>query len=159
MSCVALIWATYSGSKEPTSLSSTALYSTQLHDPNGKLVALGQWQGKVILLNFWATWCAPCRQEIPLLVEMQQKRAKNGVQIVGIAVDTANKTMPFSTELGINYPILIDEEKGIELSKRLGNHAGVLPFTVLIDREGHIVFTKAGLLNDREIEEEVQKLI
>ena len=159
LSCIVVIWAIYSGNNASTSLSPTALYSTQLSNQEGKPVALGQWQGKVIILNFWATWCAPCHQEIPLLIDIQNRNAKSGLQIVGIAVDTADKTIPLSAQLGINYPVLIDEDRGIELSKRLGNRAGALPFTVLIDREGHVAFTKVGLLDNRELEKEVQKLI
>jgi peroxiredoxin len=155
---VAFLWGSFTGSKTPTTISPAALYSVQFRGADGKPIALGQWQGKVLLLNFWATWCAPCREEIPSLIEVQRRFSTKGVQVVGIAIDTPEKIGPFSQEMGINYPIVTDEEGGISLSKRLGNRASVLPFTAIVDRQGRVIFANTGALTSRQIEEQIKKV-
>lgn len=155
----AFLWTSRGETGFSPSISPTALYATQLPDTDGKPVALGQWQGKVLLINFWATWCAPCREEIPHLVEAQRRYAGGKVQIIGIAVDKVDEVRSFSMQLGINYPILVDEVQGAALSRRLGNRAGIVPFTVLIDRDGRVASVTAGALTSRQIEEGLRKLI
>jgi len=102
--------------------------------------------------NFWATWCAPCREEMPLLLSARAKYASKGVEIVGIAVDNAAKVREFSTALGITYPILLAEADGLELMRKLGNAAGGLPYTVFLDREGRPVEHKLGALKAAELD-------
>src|SRR6478609_7341682 len=93
---------------------------------------LEQWRGKVLVVNFWATWCAPCREEIPGFVKFQQQYGTRGVQIVGIAIDTAERVAPYVQEIGINYPILVGGIETMDFARQIGNRAGVLPFTVVI---------------------------
>jgi thiol-disulfide isomerase/thioredoxin len=90
------------------------------------------------VVNFWATWCIPCRDEMPEFVKAQREFGERGVQFVGIAVDDVAKVRDFAAELGLNYPALIGGYGAIELSKSLGNRVGALPYTVFIDRAGRI---------------------
>lgn len=109
-----------------------------LEDTDGKLRSLSEWDGKVIMINFWATWCPPCRREIPAFIEVQEKYHDKGFVIIGVALDTRQAAIDFIDPMGINYPVLVGEEEGINLNLRYGNHLGVLPYTVIIDKQGII---------------------
>ena len=136
-----------------------ALTSTTLQDLENRPQAIGQWRGKVLVVNFWATWCAPCREEIPLFVKLQEKYGDRGLQFVGIAIDQPEKVKPFAAELGMNFPVLLGRLDSIELSRRLGNRAGVLPFTIVIDRSGEVASTEVGTVKENRIEPLLQKLL
>ena len=129
-----------------------AVLSATLPDLAGKPRRLAEWQGKVLVCNFWATWCAPCREEIPLLIAAREKYAPGGVEIVGIAVDNAIKVGEFSRTLGITYPVLIAEADGLELMRRLGNSSGGLPYTVFFDRQGGVAHRKLGALKQGDLD-------
>ena len=105
----------------------SALLGVSLPDPDGKEQALAQWKGKVMVVNFWATWCAPCREEMPMFVRVQRELGPKGVQFVGIAVDSPDKARKFADELKLNYPTLIGGYGAMELSKTLGNSVMALP--------------------------------
>jgi thiol-disulfide isomerase/thioredoxin len=109
---------------------------------------MSQWRGKVLVVNFWATWCAPCREEIPALMRVQHKYASNGVQFVGIAVDNVSKVRDYAKEMRIDYVLLIGGMETLGVTKDLGNRAEVLPFTVVLDRAGKVVYAHAGALTD-----------
>jgi peroxiredoxin len=121
-----------------------------LPDLQGKSRSVDEWDGKVLVVNFWATWCAPCRREIPMFVEMQQQYGDRGLQFLGVAVDNVADVSQFATEMGINYPLLVSEQEAIALAEQMGNRMGVLPFTAIIDRQGKVVFTKAGELSRKQ---------
>ena len=123
-----------------------AVLALVLPDLDGRAQALEQWRGKVLIVNFWATWCAPCREEMPQFVAAQRKDGANGVQFVGIAVDQVDKVRDFVKEIGLNYPALIGGLGAIELSKALGNDLAALPFTIVLDREGRVAHTQLGPL-------------
>jgi len=127
------------------------LMAATLPDMDGKSQALAQWRGKVIVVNFWATWCPPCLEEIPEFVRMQEKLGPRGLQFVGIAIDNQDKVREFAVKFGINYPILIGEMEGIELVRRVGNDRGGLPFTVIVDRKGRLIGTELGGLNEQKL--------
>jgi len=127
------------------------LMAATLPDMDGKSQALAQWRGKVIVVNFWATWCPPCLEEIPEFVRMQKKLGPRGLQFVGIAIDNRDKVREFAAKFGINYPILIGEMEGIELVRRAGNDRGGLPFTVIVDRKGRLLGTELGGLNEQKL--------
>ena len=130
-----------------------------LPDLEGKKRSLHEWRGKVIVLNFWATWCPPCREEIPLFIALQKKHPADGLQIIGVAVDSQTAVMVYRQSIRINYPILIGEEDAMPLMAQYSNRIGSLPFTVIIDRSGSIAVRKLGVFNEIELESLVDPLI
>jgi thiol-disulfide isomerase/thioredoxin len=112
-----------------------------LPDLDGAPQQFNQWKGKVVLLNFWAPWCPPCRAEVPALVELSELHGDDGVVVVGVTLDTRENAQNFVDFNGVEYPVLIAEEEGIELGRRFGNKVGALPYSVFIDREGRIRHT------------------
>ena len=124
----------------------------RLPDLDGKLESLEKWRGKVLVVNYWATWCVPCREEIPVFVRLQERYRDRGVQFVGIALDQPNKVRPYAAELGMNFPILIGDIDVIEVTRRLGNRAGALPFTVIVSRTATIAATQLGALTESKLE-------
>jgi len=142
-----------------TGSGATELLATPLPDLTGRPRRLAEWQGKVVLCNFWATWCAPCRKEIPMLVSLRNEYASQGFEIVGIAVDNADKVREFSSKYNISYPILVAEASGLDLIRKLGNTAGALPFTVMLDRNGAILSRKLGILHKEDIEPKIKALL
>lgn len=147
------------GAGTPDAAAVSALTRADLPDLAGGRATLERWRGKVIVVNFWASWCPPCREEIPGLIRMQEKLAANGVQVVGIAVDSVDKSRQAATEMAISYPVLVAEVQILEVTRRLGNRAGGLPFTVVLDREGRLVTTHLGLLSEAQLERLVTPLL
>jgi thiol-disulfide isomerase/thioredoxin len=146
-----------SGAPDPAAVS--ALTRADLPDFAGNRSSLERWRGKVVVVNFWASWCPPCREEIPGLMRIQQRFAPNGVQVVGIAVDSVDKSRQAASEMGISYPVLVAELQIIDITRRLGNRAGGLPFTVVLNREGHLVATHLGLLTEAQLERLITPLL
>lgn len=130
-----------------------------LPDLENKIQRLSQWRGKVMVVNLWATWCAPCREEIPMFVKMQQKYRAQGLQFVGISIDQADKTAEFSRDFGINYPSLVGTFDTVEISRQAGNTRRVLPFTIIFDRKGRIAATELGGLTQEKLEAVVNPLL
>jgi thiol-disulfide isomerase/thioredoxin len=128
-------------------------------DAAGSDVPLAQWRGKVLIVNFWATWCGPCREEMPEFVRLQGEFGGKGLQFVGIAVDDADKVRQFSAEIGLNYPALIGGYGAMELSRTLGNRVMALPFTVIVDRSGAVAHTQLGPINNDQLRRIVTQLI
>ena len=129
-----------------------SLGTLALPDLDGRTQALSQWRGRVVVVNFWATWCEPCRQEIPGLIRTEKKYSPDKLQMVGIAVDEAAKVRQFATELKIDYPLLIAGMEAIELTQKLGNVSGGLPFTALVNRDGAVVQTHLGQLSEAQLD-------
>jgi thiol-disulfide isomerase/thioredoxin len=119
---------------------------------DGRLHALADYRGKLLIVNFWATWCEPCRREIPLLKSLHTEYAKNGLEIVGIAVDSHDDVARYASAHGIAYPVLLGERGGLEAASAFGMDV-VLPFSVFADRAGHIVALKVGELRPEEAHE------
>ena len=140
------------GSGEAAGAGDIALRSASLPDLAGQVRKLGEWRGRVLVCNFWATWCAPCRDEIPMLMETKAKHASSGLEIVGIAIDNPANVRQFSASFKISYPILLAEADGLDLMRKLGNSGGGLPYTVVADRQGAIVHRKLGALKQAELE-------
>ena len=135
------------------------LMSTRLPDLEQRSRAVEEWRGKVIVVNFWATWCAPCREEIPLFVKLQKTYGERGLQFVGIAIDDPAKIRPFATEFGMNFPVLVAGADAIDLARKLGNRAGVLPFTVIISRDGKVVSSEIGTAHNARLESLLASLL
>jgi thiol-disulfide isomerase/thioredoxin len=136
-----------------------ALLGVSLPDTKGREQSLSQWKGKVLVVNFWATWCVPCREEMPEFVKAQRDFGERGLQFVGIAIDQADKVDVFATELGLNYPALIGGFGAIELSKTMGNRLGALPFTIIVDRAGRVVHTQLGPIKQANLRSIVGQLL
>ncbi|KPJ87757.1 MAG: hypothetical protein AMJ53_17640, partial [Gammaproteobacteria bacterium SG8_11] len=111
------------------------------------------------VLNFWATWCPPCRKETPMFVELQEQWGAQGLQFVGVAIDEINKVKEFMDTYGVNYPMLIGVDDAIEISKAYGNRFGALPYTVIIDRNGDIAHVQRGELERDMAVKTIQALL
>ncbi len=118
-------------------------------DLKGKIRNIKEWDGKVILLNFWATWCPPCRREIPDLIKLQNAFHHDDFQIIGVAIDEDSAVREFVTKMGINYPIMPVQADAAELARRYGNTSGGLPYSVFINKKGEISATITGELNKK----------
>lgn len=138
-------------SQQAHGTAATTLPSFTLKDMHGQTRHSSEWQGKTRLLNFWATWCPPCRKEIPLLMAAQEQHAENGLQIIGIALEQAETVRQYAEEIGINYPSLVGNVDVIELGNALGNHIGALPFSVLIDAQGNVLESHMGELSQAQL--------
>ena len=135
----------------PASISADSLFAHTLDDADGKPQPVAQWQGRLLVVNFWATWCAPCIEEMPELQAVQTDYAKRGVTVVGLAIDDAAAVKQFRDRLQLRLPLLIAGTVGSDLGQQLGNKLGVLPYTVLVDVRGRVVRSKAGRLTGEEL--------
>lgn len=147
-----LWWLARPGTPELPLVSSGALYGASFRDTAGAPQSLAQFSGRIIVANFWATWCAPCREEMPTFSRLQSRWAGRGVQFVGLAYDDPAKVARFGADLRVNYPLWVGGAEVTELSRRLGNRLGVLPFTVVIDRSGSVLDTKVGAYTEIDLE-------
>jgi thiol-disulfide isomerase/thioredoxin len=137
----------------------SALTQAPFKDLSDQVGSLEQWRGRVLVVNFWASWCPPCREEIPGLIDIHRQFAAKGVQVVGIAVDSVENARESSAELGINYPVLVAGIDIIELTRRLGNRPGALPYTLILDRNGKLVAMHLGIISAAELTRIVTPLI
>lgn len=135
------------------------VYAARLPDLKGAPQALEQWRGRVLVVNFWATWCAPCREEIPGFVRLQARHGARGLQFVGIAIDQPDKVAEFAREFQINYPLLMGGLETMELLRQTGNRAGVLPYTLVLDRGGRVISREPGGLKEPRLEDLIQPLL
>jgi thiol-disulfide isomerase/thioredoxin len=132
-----------------------------------KLVKPGQYpsrivapkKGRVLLVNFWATWCVPCREEMPGFVKVQSRWAGRGVQFVGLAEDDPAKVAAFGRELAVNYPLWVGGAEVMDLSRRLGNRLGVLPHTAIIDPAGRVIETRIGVYSESALDSRLAEIV
>jgi len=137
----------------------THLPEFTLLDVEGNTRNHSEWEGKVLVINFWATWCPPCIREIPIFVKLQEQYAARDLQFLGIAInDSRQAVQDFIKEQGINYPIL-SGENAIYLAQSLGNDNAGLPFTVIIDRQNRIVSRHLGDMNQQETNDAILLLL
>lgn len=135
-----------------------ALWQIVYPDPRGMNQSLAQWRGKPLVLNFWASWCAPCREEMPDFEIVRTQYRPAGVEIVGIAVDTPANVHAFLQRQPVAYPILIGEGAAHNLARALGNPQGALPYTIVVDRDGQIVMRHLGRLPRAALETVLHKI-
>ena len=141
----------YAPAMATTTSTGAGVYGITLPDLDGNPVSLARFRGKPLVVNFWATWCGPCREEMPGFVRLQQADGGKNVQFVGIGVDDAVKLRQFASSIGLNYPSLVGGYGALELSRTLGNTAMALPFTLVLDRDGKIVRTQLGPLPPEQL--------
>lgn len=142
----------------PESPAVATFFAQQLEDTDGKMHALSQWQGKTLIVNFWATWCAPCVEEMPELTALQTELAPQGIQILGLGIDNPSNIREFAAKYKISYPLYIAGMTGTELSRQFGNQAGGLPFTVIIGPNGDIKKTYLGRLKMEQLRADIHSL-
>lgn len=130
-----------------------------LSDVAGQLRNINEWDGKVLAINFWATWCPPCIKEIPEFIEIQHKYEAEGLQFIGIALQRPEEVTDFMREHGMNYPVLAGEMEVIRIAESYGNDIGALPYTIIVDRQGLIHFVKRGPLAGEIAESIISKLL
>jgi peroxiredoxin len=115
-----------------------ALFAAAFPDADGKLQPLQQWRGRTLVVNFWATWCPPCVEEMPDLQKLRDELQGKGVEVIGIGIDNATQIAAFRDKLRLTLPLLVAGAGGSELNRALGNSSGALPYTVLIDAKGRV---------------------
>jgi thiol-disulfide isomerase/thioredoxin len=128
------------------------LFAKQLPDLSGQAHSLKEWQGKTLIINFWATWCPPCLKEIPEFIAMQKEYANKNVQFIGIAVDDKAAVKDYAVKVSINYPILLATDNGIDIARQWGNIIESLPFTVIVNPQGKIIHRQLGEMTRTELE-------
>lgn len=139
-------------SSSPPTQSTQAMFAASFHDVDGKSQVLNQWKGKLIVVNFWATWCPPCLEEMPELSRLNDKYHDRGLVVLGISTDELDKIRVFSKEHPVSYPLLAGNTEAMELGVSLGNDKGVLPYTVVIKPDGTIAKTYFGQVNQALLE-------
>lgn len=131
----------------------------ELRDVNGVSHNVQEWDGKILVINFWATWCRPCLSEIPEFIRLQEKYHDQGLQFVGIAMHTADEIKDYIAKVGMNYPALVGKDEATEVAKSLGNRFTVLPYTVVIDPDRRIYFIRSGPLKYEEADAVIRSIL
>lgn len=129
----------------PSEAEIASLWATTLFDHSGKAYLLAQYRGKPVILNFWATWCEPCREEMPEISALASAHPE--IAVLGLAIDEAAAVHEFTESTPVSYPLLIAENEGMPLAEALGNHKGVLPYTVVISAQGEVTHIFFGRVN------------
>jgi thiol-disulfide isomerase/thioredoxin len=146
-------------SPAPAQSSAVSTFLSQsMKDADGQEQHLGQWKDRALVVNFWATWCAPCVDEMPELSALQQEISAQNIQILGIGIDSASNIADFARKYRIGYPLYVGGMSGSELSRALGNQGGGLPFTVIIGRDGQVKKTYLGRLKMEELRKSLSGL-
>lgn len=135
------------------------LFDSSFKDFKWQMQPVSQWKGKPMVVYFWATWCKPCVKEVPELIKLYDEYRGRDVVVLGIAVDNADKVEAFMKERNVNYPVLVGGNEAIDLSKKLGNKVGGLPFTIIVDKKGHVVKTYLGEVTKANLEEILKPIL
>lgn len=145
--------------QEASKAAATLLFSARMMDANGIKQNLDQYRGKIIVLNFWATWCPPCREEMPELSQLHLEYQNKNVVVIGIAEDELAPVQEYLHTSPVSYPVFIAENEHMELGSSLGNHQAVLPYTVIIDANGNVLQSFFGKINKPLLEKALQNLL
>jgi thiol-disulfide isomerase/thioredoxin len=148
-----------SSSPDQPGLSTAALFAATFPDAEGKQQPLKQWQGKILVVNFWATWCPPCREEMPELSQLQEQYRGHNLAVVGISVENVTQIRDFVKTLPVSYPLLAGDMDAMNLGASLGNDKSVLPYTLIIKADGSIAKTHFGRINKALLEQTLLPLI
>jgi thiol-disulfide isomerase/thioredoxin len=139
--------------------SPVALPDFNLPDVSGNQHTISEWQGKIRIINFWATWCTPCREEIPEFIALQKQYGAKGLQFIGIAIDDQEPVEEYIASSKINYPILLGGLNGIALAHQLGNIMEAVPFTLVVNQQGQIIHRHPGKISREQITEIISPLL
>lgn len=137
----------------------TPLLEFSLPDVTGKQRSISEWQDKIRIINFWATWCPSCLEEIPEFIKLQKQYKDKGLQFIGIAIEDQQSVEEYIKTININYPMLVGGEQAIGLSHQLGNIINAVPFTIIVNREGQIIHRHPGELSKEKILEVITPLL
>lgn len=130
-----------------------------LPDLDGDEVDIARFDGDILIVNFWATWCPPCVEEIPMLVDLQEDLGAEGVQVFGVAVEPPEPVREFAADFGIQYPLVADRRQGFDVAAAYGNPHGLMPYTVFVDRSGTIRGVHQGLLSREQAEQHLAAML
>ena len=133
--------------------------AVKFDDLEGKSRALSEWRGKVLVVNFWATWCPPCLKEIPAFVDLQRRLGPEGLQFVGVALDGRDEVAAFVRDHAVNYPVMAGEEEVARYMQQMGNGIGALPFTLVFDTQGKVRHVQQGEWTGPEAEAVLKPLL
>ena len=139
--------------------SPTLLPDINFPDVSGNFHSISEWGGKILIINFWATWCPPCLKEIPEFIAMQEQYSDIGLQFIGIAIDDQDSVQEYLLSTKINYPILIGGVTGIALAQELGNSFDAVPFTLIVNQQGQIIHRQPGEFSREQLMEIIAPLI
>lgn len=134
------------------------IHAVVLPDLEGRPQALRQWSGKVLVVNYWATWCGPCREEMPLLSRLHERYSSRGVQFVGIAAEDAASVREFARTMSLSYPLLVGGDAAADPTRPFGNVPLALPFTLVLDRDGTLRATMRGRVREEALAELLDRL-
>jgi thiol-disulfide isomerase/thioredoxin len=135
------------------------LHSIPLFDLTGQQTTIGDWKDNILIVNFWAPWCAPCRREVPSLIKIQLEYAQQGVSVLGIAFDNEPQVSRFAADYQINYPLFLVGNRAAMYNTAFDNPSGSLPFTAILDRNQRILFQHNGELSAEQLLEQLEALL
>ena len=136
-----------------------AFFANPWQTPDGKPANSQNWRGNVLVVNFWASWCPPCVEEMPALDKIAQEYAPKNVLIVGIGIDSPSNIREFLQKTPVSYPIVLGGLEGSNLSKQMGNTQGALPYTVVINPKGKSIYTKLGKISEEELKKAINSAL
>lgn len=154
-----LVWSALPTLRSGKTADLTPFWNLTLLDVQGHPQALSAYRGKVLVVNFWATWCPPCRREMPGFSRLQGAYRDRNVQFLGIAVDDPDAVRDFIEAYPVVYPILLGGDRLLRMSRDLGNQKLALPFTLLLDAGGKVYGQKTGMISESELEAELDKML
>jgi thiol-disulfide isomerase/thioredoxin len=134
------------------------LWAAPVTNADGKPQSLSLFKGHPVVVNFWASWCGPCVEEMPELVQLHREYARKGIQFIGLGVDSDKNVKAFLQKVPVDYPVYVIGFGGADLARAFGNNAGGLPFTVVIDANGNVRSTKLGQIQPAELKQTLDAL-
>ena len=136
-----------------------AFFNNPWSNPEGKEINIQDWQGKLLVVNFWASWCPPCVEEMPALDKLQKEFLQQNVLFVGIGIDSPSNIREFLKNTPISYPVAIGGLEGSNLSKQLGNTQGALPYTIIINTKGKVIYSKLGKISEDDVRNAIKNTL